>query len=78
MRNTLLLCLGLCMCVTARAQNGTYFEGSLEVGDSLRTYLLYVPATYDGTQEWPLVVSYHGFNVGAQFQADISQMDSVA
>jgi len=66
------------MCVTARAQNGTYFEGSLEVGDSLRTYLLYVPATYDGTQEWPLVVSYHGFNVGAQFQADISQMDSVA
>ncbi|MCO6477722.1 MAG: T9SS type A sorting domain-containing protein [Phaeodactylibacter sp.] len=46
--------------------------------DSLRTYLLYVPAAYDGSEEWPLVVSIHGYALDAAFQMTFSDMNSVA
>lgn len=46
--------------------------------DSLRSYLLYVPAAYDGTENWPLVINYHGFNNMAANQMFISQMNPVA
>ncbi len=35
-------------------------EESLSVQDSTRTYLLYIPAAYDGFEEIPLVVILHG------------------
>lgn len=46
--------------------------------DSLRSYLLYVPASYDGSEAWPLVINYHGFNNTAASQMHISQMNLVA
>ena len=47
--------------------------------DSLeREYLLYVPAAYDGSENWPLVINYHGFNNTAEDQVFVSQMNAVA
>jgi polyhydroxybutyrate depolymerase len=46
--------------------------------DSLRSYLLYVPAAYDGQEEWPLVINFHGFSSSAGGQMGLSQMNSVA
>ncbi len=48
---------------TGFAQDGAIKERSLEHGESIRSYLLYVPASYDSTTEWPLIVSYHGYRV---------------
>ena len=45
------------------AQEGSINERTLEHGGTIRSYVLYVPASYDGTTEWPLIVSYHGYRV---------------
>tara|TARA_B100000686_G_C16076895_1_gene612034 strand:+ start:126 stop:581 length:456 start_codon:yes stop_codon:yes gene_type:complete len=45
------------------AQDGSLTEHTLEHDGLSRSYLLYVPASYDGTTEWPLVISYHGNGV---------------
>ena len=45
------------------AQEGSINERTLEHGGTIRSYVLYVPASYDGTTEWPLVISYHGNGV---------------
>lgn len=47
-------------------------------GDSLRQYILYVPEAYDGSEDWPLVINYHGFTNSAADQMFISQMNPVA
>lgn len=47
-------------------------------GDSLRSYILHVPAAYDGSEPWPLVINYHGFTNTAGDQMGISQMNVVA
>jgi polyhydroxybutyrate depolymerase len=47
-------------------------------GDSTRTYLLYVPAGYDGSEDWPLVINYHGFTNSSEFQMALSDMNAVA
>ena len=46
--------------------------------DSLRSYLLYVPAAYDGSQNWPLVINMHGYALNAGFQMNFSNMNAVA
>ncbi|MEM9832095.1 MAG: PHB depolymerase family esterase [Bacteroidota bacterium] len=43
-----------------------------------RNYLLYVPADYDGQEDWPLVMVFHGFRIDGRFQMEISQMNPVA
>jgi len=57
---------------------GKVIEKSFIQDDSLRNYLLYVPAAYDGSEEWPLVVNIHGYSLSAPFQMDFSQMNAVA
>lgn len=51
---------------------------TLVSGDSTRTYLLYVPAAYDGSEEWPLVINYHGFTNSSDFQMALTEMNAVA
>ena len=58
--------------------SGQVFEKMLVHNDTLRSYLLYVPAAYDGSKEWPLVINYHGFTNSAFDQMFISQMNPVA
>lgn len=39
---------------------GTLITRSFEHDRRTRTYKLYVPASYDGQEEWPLLLSFHG------------------
>lgn len=43
-----------------RLPHARLLSQTLEDQDSTRNYLLYVPAAYDGTEEWPLVLNLHG------------------
>ncbi len=39
---------------------GTFHNQKLEVDGEDRRYFLYVPAAYDGTEAWPLLIDFHG------------------
>ena len=43
-----------------------------------RNYWLYVPEDYDGQEDWPLVMVFHGFQIDGRFQMEVSQMNPVA
>jgi polyhydroxybutyrate depolymerase len=60
------------------AQTGSVEERSFEHDGASRSYLLYVPVSYDGTAEWPLVISYHGFGWSPVGQQELSRMDAAA
>ena len=60
------------------AQDGMVIDTSFVHNDSLRSYLLYVPANYDGQEAWPLVINYHGGNTSPSFQVDYTQMNVAA
>jgi len=49
---------------TAAVSGGVFLTGdsnqTLQVGEVQRTYLLHVPASYDGTKSVPLVLAFHG------------------
>lgn len=53
-------------------------EKTITIDSLEREYLLYVPAAYDGTEEWPLVFSLHGSGSNAQQQYFIDNFASVA
>jgi len=57
---------------------GTLYERSFVHEGTLRSYLLYVPAAYDGETDWPLVLNYHGLLTNPAFQIELSQMNPVA
>lgn len=57
---------------------GKVLQKSFVHADSLRSYLLYVPYAYDGTEDWPLVLSLHGYALDAPFQMAFSGMNEVA
>ena len=57
---------------------GEVLEKTIMVGEFERQYLLYVPDAYDGEEEWPLVLNFHGFNSGPEQQMAFSQMNSAA
>ena len=73
---TIILCV--IFCFNSYAQNGTLEEKSFVHNDSLRTYLMYVPAAYNGEEAWSLVVNYHGFRTDPTFQINFSQMNAAA
>jgi polyhydroxybutyrate depolymerase len=51
---------------------------TLTVGSEERSYLLYVPASYDPATPAPLVVSLHGFASGPVNQMEVSQWNELA
>jgi polyhydroxybutyrate depolymerase len=53
-------------------------DGELEFGDRQRTYLLYIPETYDPASPTPLVLSLHGFASWSQQQMTLSGWNDVA
>jgi polyhydroxybutyrate depolymerase len=57
---------------------GALYERSFVHDGVLRSYLLYVPAVYDGEDDWPLVINYHGFAINADVQMAYTQMNAVA
>lgn len=60
-------------------QGGTVHNRSLVQDGILRSYLLYVPAAYDGQEAWSLVINYHGFLSNATDQMNsFSKMNPVA
>ena len=75
-------CATIILCVifsfNSYAQDGTLEEKSFVHNDSLRSYLMYAPADYDGQEAWPLIVNYHGFRTDPMFQINFSQMNAAA
>lgn len=57
---------------------GALYERSFVHDGVPRSYLLYVPAAYDGEDNWPLVINYHGYSIDGAFQKSIDNMDVVA
>lgn len=53
-------------------------ERTMESGGLPRNYLLYVPASYTGTEEVPLVVNLHGSGSNAEEQFAGSKLEGVA
>ncbi len=51
---------------------------SVQLDTTEREYLLYVPAAYDGSEDWPLVLNLHGFLGFPEEQVFGSQMNPVA
>jgi len=64
---------------TLYGQNGVVHERSFTHNDSLRSYLLYVPGTYSGQDDWPLVINFHGYQSSAKSQMkNHSKMNIIA
>ena len=78
MKTPTILLLCLLINITSFAQDGVLEERSIIQNDSLRSYLLYIPASYDGSSEWPLVISYHGYSIDASFQMAVDRLDLTA
>ncbi len=57
---------------------GTLHAGSLMQGIYKRTYLLYVPASYNGISPLPLVLGLHGGGGTARLHRIMSQLDRAA
>ncbi len=68
----------LLFCSSAYGQDGVLSFNFFSHDGSLRSYLLYVPNAYDGQEQWPLVLSYHGGTRSGGHQIDISQMNVMA
>ncbi|MEM6316636.1 MAG: PHB depolymerase family esterase [Bacteroidota bacterium] len=78
MKRTPLLCLlFLLNTVVGFSQSDTLYRSIVQDGLQ-REYLLYVPEAYDGTEEWPLVLSFHGYGTNAFSQMVFSDMNPVA
>ena len=62
----------------AEIKEGELLEKSLVVDDSLRSYLLYVPGSYNGEEKWPLIINYHGFTQSAGVLSELVKMNEIA
>ena len=79
---TVLAILGLPV-VVALAEAATFYEENRDNGTIIssgekRTYLLYVPRSYDRARPTPLVISLHGAALWGAAQKEISQWNRVA
>ena len=78
MKKTVLL-ITLCFTVhSVLAQEGQLSEESLVLNDSLRNYLLYVPAGYDNTAPLPLMINLHGADSSPGVQIWLTGMNAIA
>lgn len=64
--------------VNLNAQSGQTIDLSFTFNDDLRTYQLYVPADYDGSEAWPLILNLHGFGSNPGIQTFTAQMNQIA
>jgi polyhydroxybutyrate depolymerase len=77
-----LLLIGLATLVTLVVAQGRLpagvTRGTLTSGGAERSYLLYVPASYDPAAPTPLVLSIHGFASWPANQMEVSQWNELA
>jgi len=76
--STLLLLVILLTSRPAYAQSGQTVDLSFTHEGDLRTYQLYIPMDYDGSEAWPLVINLHGFGANTGIQVFTSQMNEIA
>ena len=77
MKTLILVCLLSFLVHASFGQMGTIHEESFMHDDSLRSYLLYVPADYDDTP-WPLVINMHGADSSPGIQVWLTGMNEIA
>ncbi len=53
-------------------------EDSFSIGGYMRTYRVYVPAAYDGSEPWPLVFNLHGYGSNSLEQLFYSNFQPIA
>ena len=68
--------LGLLFVTPAMSQE--LLDKTITVDGLEREYLLYIPAAYDGSEEWPLVLNLHGYQFNGGAQVSIARMNPVA
>lgn len=69
-----ILSLGICLGLSAQ----TTTSGSISHDGGTRTYRLYVPASYDGTEEVPLVLNLHGLGSNSSQQLFYGEFRPIA
>ena len=76
----LFLVAGIPACKTTSAAAPTPGERTrtVKVGDGERSYILYVPSSYDGSQPVPLVIDLHGGGGNASTQMRTSQFSALS
>lgn len=77
MKYLLLIAFSIAFFVQSQAQ-GTLLEKEIESESQTRTYKLYIPESYDGTIDYPLVINYHAFNGTSNQQMVITGMNEIA
>lgn len=65
-------------CTAARPHAAGDFSETIESGGLTRTYILHVPAGYDGASAMPLVLSFHPYGTNAKFMSDYVKFDALA
>jgi polyhydroxybutyrate depolymerase len=71
---------GMLICVldSIAMAEGQVIEKAIDHDGDQRTYALYVPDSYDGTEPWPLVINIHGATSTAFEQMEVTGMNDVA
>lgn len=65
-------------CPTPRPHAAGDFSETIESGGISRSYILHVPAKYDGASEAPLVLSFHPYGGNARFMSDYVKFSTLA
>lgn len=76
MKNTFILILILVACSSAQAQQT--INGSIQHNGLTRTFILYVPATYSGLTNVPLLLNFHGYGSNASQQMSYGNFRPIA
>ena len=65
-------------CTAARPHAAGDFSETIESGGLTRTYILHVPAGYDGASAMSLVLSFHAYGANAKFMSDYVKFSALA
>lgn len=77
MRSTLCSLL-MCLCTLPLFAQGDTLTFTFADQGYDRSYIVYVPEAYDGTEEWPVVFNFHGYSINASVQMLWTGMNTVA
>ena len=78
MKNLIRFFLGLSFCFTLCSASAQFDIDTLVYDGLDRIYEFHIPASYDGSEEVPLVFNLHGRGSNSFQQRVYSQMDAVA
>jgi polyhydroxybutyrate depolymerase len=65
-------------CTPSRPKDAGFIQLQLQSGGLDRSAVLYVPSTYDGTEEYPIVFNWHGFGSSADQHVRYADMLELA